>query len=148
MSKLTPSKISIVAVEDDAAQARLLSRALAYFENADTELHVYSDPVAAYSHVSAKWVDIVITDLDMPEVDGLAIVRQAKKFNPWVQSLVITAYSTSTALVSAGDIGAADYLVKPVSEEEIQELVSLAIARLRRWTKSLSLTLGRTTNAV
>jgi YesN/AraC family two-component response regulator len=50
--------------------------------------------------------------------------------------------------VTAGDIGTADYLVKPVSEEQIQEIVQQAIARLRRWRRSLSDTLWRTRSAV
>lgn len=148
MSNLTAPKISILAVDDDAAQARWLSRILSKIEQDDVELTLFTDARAAHAHVSDEWVDIIVTDLDMPDVDGLELVRQAKKLNPWVQSLIITAYSTSAALVTAGDIGAADYLVKPVSEGQIQEIVQQAIARLRRWRRSLSDTLWRTRNAV
>lgn len=148
MPTLTAPKISIVAIEDDAAQARWLKRILCNLAPDDAEVTVFTDARAAHAHFSVEWTDIIVTDLDMPGVDGLDLIRQAKRLNPWVQSLIITAYSTSAAIVTAGDIGAADYLVKPAGEEEIEEIVTQAIARLRRWRRSLSDTLWRCRNTI
>ena len=148
MPSIAAPKISIVTIEDDPAQARWINRILSKFVPEDVELTSFTDARAAHAHLSDVWTDIVVTDLDMPEVDGLELIRQAKRLNPWVQSLILTAYSTSSALVTAGDIGAADYLVKPVSEGEIEEIVQQAISRLRRWRRSLSDTLWRCRNTI
>ncbi|BBO35215.1 response regulator [Lacipirellula parvula] len=148
MPSLSPPRISIVTIEDDPAQARWINRVLSNFVPEDVELTSFTDARAAHAHLSEVWTDIVVTDLDMPDVDGLELIRQAKRLNPWVQSLILTAYSTSSALVTAGDIGAADYLVKPVGEGEIEEIVQQSISRLRRWRRSLSDTLWRSRHAI
>ena len=148
MPSLSPPRISIVTIEDDPAQARWINKLLSNCVPEDVDLTSFTDARAAHAHLSEVLTDIVVTDLDMPDVNGIELIRQAKLLNPWVQSLILTAYSTSSALVTAGDIGAADYLVKPAKEDEIQEIVQQAISRLRRWRRSISDTLWRCRNAV
>lgn len=143
MPTLTVPRITVMVVDDDAAQARWLAHIVGQLIPEDADLVTLTDSCAAHRHVCESWVDIIITDLDMPSVDGLELIRQAKRLNPWLQSLIVTAASTTSALIAAGDIGAADYLVKPVREDEVSELLRQAIARLRRWRASLADTLWR-----
>jgi DNA-binding NtrC family response regulator len=73
----------------------------------------------------------------MPKVDGLTLVRRAREFNPRVQAVILTAASTSAALVDAGDIGVADYLLKPVDMQTVAGLIEQAAERVDRWRRAL-----------
>jgi DNA-binding NtrC family response regulator len=143
MLTTTVPRISVLIVEDDPAQARWLTRVLTRHAPEDVDIQTYTDACEAHAHLREHWTDVLISDLDMPGADGIELVRQAKQLNPWVQSLVLTAASTSSALMNAGDIGATDYLVKPVGEELLAELLDQSVNRLRRWRQSLSVTLLR-----
>jgi two-component system response regulator PilR (NtrC family) len=73
--------------------------------------------------------DLVITDLVMPEVDGIEILKETKKQNPETQVIVITAYGTTESAVQAMKQGAYDYIVKPFKVEEILVVVEKAIEK-------------------
>ncbi|MFO0791068.1 MAG: response regulator [Pirellulales bacterium] len=139
----TLPKTQIVVVEDDAAQARLLAHVLRKGVASEYELEVFTDPKAAAAHFETAWVDILITDLDMPVMNGLEIIKTARKYNSWVQSLLITAVSTSSSLVEAGDAGVTDYLLKPIDQQLLVSLVHQSLDRLDRWQEALSGTLRR-----
>ncbi len=64
--------------------------------------------------------DVVITDLRMPEVDGLAVLKGARARSPAPEVVVMTAYGTAPSAVEAMKSGAADYLVKPFSMDELR----------------------------
>jgi DNA-binding NtrC family response regulator len=130
-------KINVVFVEDDLAQANWVSRLLVGRLPEGVELLTFTDSSAASAHLGEEWVDVIITDLDMPKVDGLTLVRRAREFNPRVQAVILTAASTSAALVDAGDIGVADYLLKPVDIQTVAGLIEQAAERVDRWRRAL-----------
>jgi DNA-binding NtrC family response regulator len=135
-------QINVILVEDDLAQAKWVSRLLVGRLPEGVELLTFTDSSVASAHLGEEWVDVIITDLDMPEVDGLALVRRAREFNPRVQVVIVTAASTSAALVDAGDIGVADYLLKPVDIQTVAGLIEQAAERVGRWRRALSGTLA------
>lgn len=137
------ARTSVLIVEDDPAQSRWLTHAITRNAPDDVEVQTYIDANEAHDYLRDNWVDILITDLDMPEFSGIDLIRRAKQLNPWIQSLVLTAASTSSALVTAGDVGATDYLVKPVKEELLADILQQSVNRLHRWRQSLSETLTR-----
>ena len=143
MLATTAPRISVLIVEDDHAQARWLKHVLTRNAPDDIDFQIYTDGCEALAYLRDNWVDVLISDLDMPGANGIELIHQAKQLNPWIQSLVITAASTSSALVAAGDVGATDYLVKPVSGDLLTELLHQSADRLRRWRQSLSETLMR-----
>lgn len=63
--------------------------------------------------------DAVITDLKMPEVDGMDVLKSSKHFSPSTQVIMITAYATVHTAIEAMKEGAYDYLTKPFSMEEL-----------------------------
>ncbi len=89
----------------------------------------FSSPLAALQHLSEtdSSVDIVITDLKMPNMDGLEFLARIKKINPDIFVLLMTAHATVQTAVSAMKLGAYDYISKPF---EIDELL-LTIARIK-----------------
>ena len=74
--------------------------------------------------------DIVITDLKLPEVDGLQILKGCRQYSPVTKILMITAHGSVETAVEAMKLGAYDYITKPFSMEEMLLIVKRLI-RLR-----------------
>ncbi len=71
--------------------------------------------------------NLVITDVNMPEVDGFELLRVIRKRYPELVTIVITGYGTIESAVEAIKMGAYDYLTKPIVDDEIRMLVSRAL---------------------
>lgn len=84
-------------------------------------VYEFSEAVTALSKISKKKheVDIVITDLKMPQMDGIEFLSKIKKINPEITVIVMTAYGTVETAVKAIKSGAYDYITKPFQTEEI-----------------------------
>ena len=139
----TDSKMQIVLVEDDPAQARALSQVLRRDVIGDVEIVTFTDSCEAATHIECSWIDVLVTDLDMPDLDGLQLIERARRHNSWTQSLLITAASTASSLIEAGDLGVADYLLKPVDHQLLVRLIHQSLDRLDRWQEALTGTLRR-----
>jgi len=74
--------------------------------------------------------DMVITDLKLPDMDGIQILREVKRFNPETHVILITAYGSIDSAVTAMKEGASDYLTKPFSMDELL-LIIKRIQRIR-----------------
>ena len=71
--------------------------------------------------------DLVITDLRMGKLDGIAVLRHIREVSPLTEAIVMTAYGTIETAVEAMRLGAWDYIQKPFSEDELTIKVSKAI---------------------
>lgn len=74
---------------------------------------------------------MVITDLRMPVVSGLDLLKEVKYRSPRTQVVLVTAHGTVTNAVEAMKMGAFDYLLKPFSAEELQGIVHKAIRKTK-----------------
>jgi two-component system, NtrC family, response regulator PilR len=87
---------------------------------------------AALTAVGVEWPDLVVTDLNMPGLDGLELLRLLKsgaaKDNRDVQVVMLTAYGTTSTAIEAMRQGAADYLLKPFDNEELRMVVRKALS--------------------
>src|SRR6187401_2426923 len=77
----------------------------------------------------AEPLDVVITDLKMPRVDGMEVLRHASAQLPNVPVIMITAFGTVDNAVAAVKAGAFDYLEKPFEQEQIRQIVNKAVAQ-------------------
>jgi DNA-binding NtrC family response regulator len=75
---------------------------------------------AALIELTARPFDVVLSDLRMPEVDGLAVLREARALTRPPEVVLMTAFATAESAVEAMKAGAADYLVKPFSMDELR----------------------------
>jgi PAS domain S-box-containing protein/putative nucleotidyltransferase with HDIG domain len=76
--------------------------------------------------------DIVVTDLEMPEMGGLAFISELKRTHPHIPVIVISGTGTLTDAIEAVRLGACDYLVKPIKQkEELQLAISCALKRMQ-----------------
>ncbi len=89
------------------------------------------DGAAALERLQAGSYDVVLTDLRMPNVDGMEVLRLARQLSPQTQVIVMTAYGTIEAAVEAMRRGAYDFISKPFKEDELLLRVGKAL-ELRR----------------
>lgn len=119
----------ILVVDDEPGVRSFLSGAL---EAAGHEVHVAGDGAEAQAKAAARSYDLVLTDLRMPKVDGLNLLRILKRDQPEVEVIVLTAWGQVETAVEAMRLGAFDYLQKPVgSPAELRLVVDRALERRR-----------------
>ena len=81
------------------------------------DVYTSNSPVEALKMLDSIEIDLVITDYRMPEMDGIQLISEAKKLNPELQFIMITAYSRLEFAIEAMKLGTINYLVKPVRRE-------------------------------
>ena len=74
-------------------------------------------------------IDILVTDLIMPDINGIELLEAAKEINPGLSVLMITAHGTIQSAVDAMKLGALDYITKPFDLDEIKQVVKNALER-------------------
>ncbi len=88
-----------------------------------------SDPRRALALLERERPELVLTDLRMPALDGLDVLTAAKRLDPRVQVVLMTAYATVQTAVSSMREGAFDFLTKPFSSTELEEVVRRALVK-------------------
>lgn len=79
-----------------------------------------------------KPFDVVLTDIRMPDIGGLIVLRDVKRAKPAIPVVIITGYATVASAVQAMKLGASDYIEKPFKPEELSRAVADAIKRFER----------------
>lgn len=100
----------ILVVDDEQAVRDLLSKTLTM---ADYDVDTADDGPSAIERLRAVAYDLLITDLKMPGMDGLAVIREARKLAPDLRVIIITGYSTEASAIEAINLGVSGYLTKP-----------------------------------
>lgn len=122
----------ILIIEDDIRVASLLQRGLT--ESGFKVFVVHNGKNATYE-INNNTYDVVITDIMLPDVNGLELCRKIRNLHPQIPIIMLTALGTTDDKVEGFDSGADDYIVKPF---EIRELVARIYAILKRTQKTLN----------
>lgn len=116
---------AVLVVEDDALMRSFLVDVLAAEGH---RVESASDGAAALARLERNAWDLVVTDLKMPGLDGLALLREGRKVRPEARWVVITAHGSVESAVEAMKSGATDYLLKPFkSPDELRLVVRRAL---------------------
>ncbi len=107
----------ILVVDDERDMLLLLERIIT--EETGHKVETASDPMMALERVKAGGVDLVITDLKMPKMDGISLLENIKALDPTLSVVVMTAFGTIETAVEATRKGACDYITKPFRRERI-----------------------------
>lgn len=125
---LTSIPVRVLVVDDDEGHAQAVAESLTRI-NCDCKV-AGSGELGAGMISTESW-DVIVTDLQMGEIDGLEILRQAKEELPEAEVIVLTGHGSITSAVTAMQHGAYTYLTKPLDIGELRSAVEKASARLR-----------------
>jgi two-component system, NtrC family, response regulator AtoC len=117
-------KKQILVADDEPNLRRVLG---AQLSRDGHEVHLAEDGRAALKCLSDNHIDLVITDLKMPLIDGMELLRKALEIDPSLPVVMITAHGTVDNAVEALKTGAFDYITKPFDQEELRTIVRKAL---------------------
>ncbi len=126
----------ILVVDDEQSLREVLSIML---KRAGYVVISVADGEEAIEQLNKEIFDLVITDLRMPKVDGMGVLKAVKSASPETVVLVITAFATSDSAVEAMKQGAYDYLTKPFQVDEVQLIMRKALEKRRLTTENILL---------
>ncbi len=128
--------IRILVVDDEEIVRESLS---AWLEKDGYTLSIAADGPSAIARLRESPQEILLVDLKMPGMNGLAVLEEAKKLRPETAVVIMTAYATVDTAVSAMKCGAWDYLTKPFDPEEMSLMVDKIVEEqlLRRENRIL-----------
>jgi DNA-binding NtrC family response regulator len=132
----------ILLVEDETNMARTLAKNL---ERAGYEVEHAPHGQAALARLAEAPFDVVLTDLKMPVMDGMDLLRAMHERAVGAAAVVLTGYGTIESAVEAMKLGAADYLIKDARPQEVLLTLErvLKVAALRRENEALRREIGR-----
>src|SRR2546423_1538479 len=142
IESLTPMETAkILVVDDEPSILRLLQEALTQW---GYSVKCASSGTEAVEAVRAEMFDAVITDIRMPEMSGLELLKEVKRQDESIEIVMMTGYPTISSAVEALKEGAYDYLSKPLILDELRHLMSRLVERrfLRGEVHSLRARLG------
>jgi excisionase family DNA binding protein len=114
----------ILVVDDEASIRDLLSKTLAL---AEYDVDVAPDGRSALERLRLYPYDLLIVDLKMPGMDGLSVIREAKRLKSDLPVIIITGYSTEASAIEAVNLGVDGYLTKPFRVPQVLAAAAKAI---------------------
>ncbi|MCP3925588.1 MAG: response regulator [Desulfobacterales bacterium] len=124
--------LPVLFVDDDSIAHDLIDH---YLEGWKVH-HSYSAE-DALELMEKENISIVITDIFMEEMDGIDFTKKIKILRNTVQVIIITGDSNMNNLINALDVGANDFLVKPLKKETLLDALESTEAKIIRWKKAL-----------
>ena len=128
MLKNINKNIKILYVEDDEIARE---NGVEYLENFFETIYEASDAIIALQLYEKHKPDIIITDIQMPKLNGLEFVKRIRQKDKKTQIIVITAFCDKEYLLKAIELQLVKYLVKPVREKEFEEALFLCVNSLK-----------------
>ncbi len=128
---MSETKKQVLVADDEPNLRRVLH---AQLSRDGYDVITVEDGQAALDAIEAHHVDVIISDLRMPRVDGLTLLKNVVKNHPDVPVILITAHGTVDTAVEALKLGAFDYITKPFEQSELRNVVGKA-ARTRELTR-------------
>jgi excisionase family DNA binding protein len=114
----------ILVVDDESSIRDLLAKTLSL---SDYDVDTAPDGRAALERLRMYVYDLLIVDLKMPGIDGLTVIREAKRLKADIPVIVITGFSTESAAIEALNLGVTSYLTKPFRVPQVLAAAAKAI---------------------
>ena len=114
----------ILVVDDEPSIRDLLAKTLAL---AEYDVDVAPDGRAAIERIRTTAYDLLIADLRMPGMDGLSVIREARRLKTDLPVIIITGFSTESSAIEAVNLGVSGYLTKPFRVPEVLKAAARAL---------------------
>ena len=111
-------------MDDEETIRDLLSKTLAL---AEYDVDLAADGRTALDRLRISHYDLLITDLKMPGVDGLAVIREARRLKADIPVIIITGFSTEASAIEAVNLGVSGYLTKPFRVPRVLTVAAKAL---------------------
>lgn len=126
-------KIQVLVIDDEPEILKTIQRYFSFFE------HIEIQTAASYNEAK-KILDsnnprIAIVDINLPDGNGLDLIKQIRSHSQINQVIIITGYSNLNRVMDALEFGAIDYLTKPLDMDDLKLVVEEAYKRYNRWYK-------------
>jgi len=128
--ELPKLRLKVLLVEDNAVLLLTLQRVL---QKTGFDVSAVTSAEEALPLIESEGFQVLITDIQLPGIDGLELARQAKKRFSLIQIIVITAETTISKATEALELGASEYLLKPLDMRELIRAVEQSQNRLVKW---------------
>lgn len=119
-----PDRPGVLVVDDEPSIRELLTRTLALTEY---EVEAVGDGQTGLDRLRLQPYDLLIADLKMPGMDGLTLIREARRLHPGLKVIIITGFSSESAAIEAVNMGVVGYLVKPFRVPHVLSAVAKAL---------------------
>jgi DNA-binding NtrC family response regulator len=116
----------ILIVDDEVKLGRVLVEML---EGGGHDVAHAESGAAALERIAAGNLDVVVTDLRMPDIDGMTVLREVHRLSPGTDVVLMTAHATAQNAVDAMKQGAVDYLIKPFAMDEFRLRIGHIVER-------------------
>lgn len=126
---------TVLLVDDEPVILRSLSDTIMWEQFGVSTLLTASDGVQALELLTRHSVDLLITDIKMPHMDGLTLLKKVRETYPEVHCILLTAYSEFEYAKTAILLGVENYLLKPFHKEEVEETIEIALENIYRQKK-------------
>ncbi|MBU0700659.1 sigma-54 dependent transcriptional regulator [bacterium] len=120
-------KKQILIVDDEPISLKAISIALT--KDSNYQVMKASDGKTALRLIEEEQIDLVLTDMKLPDIDGMTILKNARHKNPDTSVIVMTGYGTVESAVLAMKDGAENYLTKPINIKELRLLIKNAFTK-------------------
>jgi two-component system response regulator FixJ len=120
----------VVFVDDDPNLCKTVSRSL---ERRGFRVRYFTNGYDCLKDLDSNHCDLLITDVRMPGMDGVTLLRQVKDSYPWVAVLVVTGYGDIPLAKKAFKSGADDFIEKPLTTENLMSAVESAMTLSRQY---------------
>jgi DNA-binding NtrC family response regulator len=129
--------LNLLVVDDDPSIVRLIAKIVERQLGDRIAVFGQTDSEQTRGWLEENCCDLLISDLEMPGVGGLELLRFAKRRNAWTQVIFVTAHSTWDKISEAIEFGASDYLLKPIDPEELVAILGQQCIRCARWQNAV-----------
>jgi len=134
--EIPPESVTVLIIDDEVAHAEAMRETLA---RVGYNCIVATSGAEGAEKLEANDVDVVVSDLVMPDLDGMEILRLAKKKSSDVEVILVTGKGTIETAVKAIQDGAHTYLTKPINLRELRTWVAKAVEKQRLTRKNVEL---------
>ncbi len=113
-------QIKILLVDDDEGVCHSFSRLL---EKRGYSVETLQSAIDAIKSLKKSEYDILLTDLKMPEMDGIELLKEARKIDADLGVIIMTGYGEIASYLKAMDLGAVEYLNKPIKINDLEIII-------------------------
>ena len=126
---MTPKRPYLILIVDDEADLEVLiqQRMRRSIRDGQYAFVFASNGLEALDRLREENIDIVLSDINMPEMDGLTLLQEIPMVDPDVRSVIVTAYGDIDNIRTAMNRGAFDFITKPIDFEDLRATIELAL---------------------